>query len=306
MAVPPFHEMMLPVLMYASDGQEHRLPDLRNWLGHHLGLSEEDLTTPLPSGESRFRNRAYWARMYLGRAGLLESTGWGRFKITQRGKELLATKPSKIDIALLKQYPEFLVFIGEGTGEDTPQAVEDLSGEDESTPEERINSGYKALRETLATSLLEKVLAGSPSFFEHLVIELLLAMGYGGSREDAGKAVGKSGDEGIDGIIKQDRLGLDLLYIQAKRWDPKSGRVGRPVVQAFVGALAGKGASKGVMIATTEFSKEAKEYADKVLQQVVLIGGQELATLMIEHNVGVVKTALYEIKRLDLDYFEEE
>jgi restriction system protein len=302
MAVPQFHTMMLPFLQHCADGKEHTAGEMADYLAKHLALSPADLSEPLPSGiQTRFANRVYWARVYLGKALLVESTGRGRFRITQRGRELLATNPKTIDLKLLDKYPEFRAFKERS---DTPAKEPEVQVSSETaTPEELIEAGYKDLRGALATALLEKIMAGTPNFFEQVVVDLLIAMGYGGSRQDAGQAVGQSGDEGIDGIIKEDRLGLDFVYIQAKRWEQT---VGRPQVQGFVGALAGKGATKGVMITTSKFSSDAHAYVRTIPQKVVLIDGQQLSSLMIDFNIGVVAHRSYDIKRIDLDYFESE
>jgi restriction system protein len=302
MPVPPFQKMMLPFLQHCADGNEHAASEMFDFLGKHFALSDADLSERLPSGtQTRFANRVYWARVYLGKAALLETTGRGRFRITQRGQELLATKPSTIDLKLLSQYPEYRAF-QEQTGVPQKESEPQVSS-DTATPEELIEVGYKDLRSALAVSLLEKIMTGTPKFFEQVVVDLLIAMGYGGSRQDAGRAVGQTGDEGIDGIIKEDRLGLDFVYIQAKRWEQT---VGRPQVQGFVGALAGKGATKGVMITTSKFSSDANAYVKTIPQKVVLIDGEQLSSLMIDFNIGVVGIASYEIKKIDLDYFETE
>jgi restriction system protein len=300
MAVPPFQKMMLPFLRHCADGNEHTSGEMIDYLGQHLALGDADLSERLASGQSRFANRVYWARVYLGKA-LLLGPSRGPFRITQRGQDLLATNPSTIDLKLLSQYPEYRAF-KEQPGI-PPKEAESHVSSDTATPEELIEAGYKDLRSALAISLLEKIMAGTPKFFEQVVVDLLIGIGYGGSRQDAGRAVGQSGDEGIDGIIKQDRLGLDFVYIQAKRWEQT---VGRPQVQSFVGALTGKGAAKGVMITTSKFSADAHAYVKTIPQKVVLIDGNQLSNLMIDFNIGVAHVASYEIKEIDLDYFETE
>jgi restriction system protein len=275
MPVPPFQQMMLPFLRHCADGNEHTVSEMFDYLEKHFALSDADLSERLPSGtQTRFANRVYSTRVYLGKASLLETTGRGRFRI-KRGQELLATNPSTIDLKLLSQYPEYRAF-KERTG--IPQKEPDSQvSSDTATPEELIEAGYKDLCSALAVSLLEKIMMGTPKFFEQVVVDLLIAMGYGGSRQDAGRAVGQSGDEGIDGIIKEDRLGLDFVYIQAKRWEQS---VGRPQVQGFVGALAGKGAIKGVMITTSKFSSDAHAYVKTIPQKIVLIDGEQLSNLI--------------------------
>ncbi|MCL6559753.1 MAG: restriction endonuclease, partial [Firmicutes bacterium] len=248
-----------------------------------------------------FHNRVGWARTYLKKAGLLESTRRGYFRITERGLEVLKKSPSRIDVHFLEQFAEFREFRmlrHKKEDEDTTEAELSVS-----TPEEVLESAYKQLRDNLANELLQQIKASSPSLFEKLVVELLVKMGYGGSRQDAGKAIGKSGDEGIDGIIKEDRLGLDIIYIQAKRWE---NTVGRPEVQKFAGALQGQRARKGIMITTSSFSQEAQDYASRIDNKIVLIDGERLAQLMIDHNLGVSSVAAYEIKKIDSDYFTEE
>ncbi|MEX3929929.1 restriction endonuclease [Paraburkholderia sp. BR10936] len=303
MAIPPFQYFFLPFLTFIADGEEYTKQDLAEHLAKTFNLSQEDVDEVLPSGrQTRFMNRVAWTRTYLGKAILVESSGRGRFRITQRGRELLATNPTKLDIRTLKQFPEFQAFHQANTddtgGNSTDEQV--VAGE---TPEERLESSYQALRKELAQALLQQVLNASPAFFEQLVVDLLVAMGYGGSRADAGKAVGQSGDEGIDGIIKEDRLGLDIIYLQAKRWQNP---VGRPQVQAFVGSLVGKGAGKGVMLTTSRFTDDARQFVRHLQQKVVLIDGEELTGLMIDFNVGVAATTQYVVKKIDLDYFGEE
>jgi restriction system protein len=301
MPVPAFNDYLLPVLRYTADGAEHTIAETVDAMAKHFGLSDADIAEMLPSGtQARHQNRVYWARTYLAKAALLDAVGRGRFRITQRGKELLATSPARIDRATLVQYPEFKAF-SQQTGVSTaPPAV---VHEETETPEERLESNYQSLRSELAERLLVQVMKSSPAFFERLVVDVLVAMGYGGSRADAGKAVGQVGDGGIDGIIKEDRLGLDIVYIQAKRWE---GLVGSPAVRDFVGSLVGHSASKGVLIATSRFSKDAEDYARKIPQKVVLIDGAQLANLMMDFGVGVTTANTYTVKKLDLDYFGEE
>lgn len=303
MAVPDFQSFFLPMLKVAADGKEHRISEVAEQMAVLFKLSEADRNELLPSGKmTRHRNRVYWSRVHLGKALLLEATARGRFKITQRGIDLLATNPEKLNLHSLMQYPEFRAFrqIGVNGGE----APVPEPGNGEQTPEERLEESYLSLRKELAEAILAEIMKCSPEFFERLVIDLLLAMGYGGSRADAGKAVGKSGDGGIDGIIKEDRLGLDIVYIQAKRW--KDNTVGTPEVRAFVGSLVGHGASKGVMITTSHFAPGAFQYAQKLQQKVVLIDGEQLAQLMIDFDVGVTTASSYTVKKIDLDYFGEE
>jgi restriction system protein len=306
MAIPAFQELFLPMLTFIADGREHTKQDVSEHLAIEFNLTSDELGELLPSGkQAKFMNRIAWTRTYFGKALLVEATARGKFRITERGLQLLATNPVKIDVKTLKQYPEFQTFhtsnASEG-GQVIPSSGELLTASDE-TPEEGLESSYQSLRTELALAILQQVMAASPSFFEQLVVDVLVAMGYGGSRADAGKAIGQSGDEGIDGVIKEDRLGLDLIYLQAKRWQNP---VGRPQVQSFVGSLVGKSASKGVLLTTSRFTDEAQQYVKHLPQKVVLIDGEELANLMIEFNVGVTPITTYTVKKLDGDYFEEE
>jgi len=236
----------------------------------------------------------------MAKAGLIESVVRGKFKITQRGLVLLDKRPPKIDLALLGQFPEFLQFF---KGAPTPKAPTEKSQTLEQTPQELLESSYQALHDQIATDLLDRVSKSTPRFFEKLVVDLLVAMGYGGSHADAGQAIGKSGDDGIDGIIKEDRLGLDAVYVQAKRW---KGTVGRPEVQSFAGSLEGHRARKGVFITTSQFSSEAREYVNRIEKKIILIDGDQLANLSLEFGIGVEPVTTYRVQRIDSDYFEEE
>jgi restriction system protein len=301
MSIPDFQSIMLPLLELASDGKEYKLAEAIELLATHFNLTDTEHQELLPSGkQARFANRVGWATTYLKKAGLLTYPARGKFQITQRGLDILAQKPPRIDIKYLKQFPEYLDFIG--TNANTPTATETANLPTAQTPDEAIELAYRELRQNLAQELLERIKTASPAFFERLVIELLVKMGYGGSLVDAGMAIGKTGDEGIDGIIKEDRLGLDVIYIQAKRWN---NTVGRPEIQQFVGALAGKGARKGIFITTAKFSEQAKSYLPANVK-VVLIDGEQLANYAIEVNLGVSVVSEYQIKRLDLNYFDGE
>ena len=306
MTVPDFQSLMLPLLRVAGDGQEHTSAQARDALASELGLTEQDRREMLPSGTQRtFDNRVGWALVYLKRAALLRSTGRGRFRVTDRGLEVLENPPSRITNRFLRRFAEFVEWQSRGRrtrGDDPGVPTEDLVGEEEQTPEEAIESSYQHWRQTLAQDLLERVSTCSARFFEQLVLDLLLAMGYGGSRRDAAEAVGQSGDAGIDGIIKEDRLGLDVVYVQAKRWD---GTVGRPVVQAFAGSLEGHRARKGVLITTSRFSSAARDYVGRIEKRIVLLDGAQLADLMIDHGIGMSDVATYTVRRVDSDYFED-
>jgi len=299
MTIPTFQEITLPLLKTANDGKVHVLSDVRKVLASHFGLSQAEEEELLPSGrQGRFANRVAWAKVYMQRGGLLSSPGRGQFQITERGREVLATPPARIDIKFLEQFPEFLDFRSK-TSQPKAGVVE---ASDSETPEEALDAAYQSIRAGLASELLGRVRSASPRFFEQLVVELLLKMGYGGAG-GVEEAIGKSGDEGIDGIIAEDRLGLEMVYLQAKRWE---GTVGRPEIQKFVGALHGKRARKGVFITTGTFSAEATEYVRNIDPRVALVDGTQLAQLMIDFNVGVALDRAYEIKKIDSDYFEED
>lgn len=304
MAIPDYQTCMLPFLRYLSDGAEHTLLAAEESLAEHFKLTPSERAELLPSGQQGvFKNRIGWARTYLKKAALLESPKRGVFKITDRGLKTLASKPSRIDVKYLEQFPEFIEFRdaskpANGAG---AVAVTELP-QSKTTPEEAIEVAHHGLREQLAAELLTRILSCSPTFFEQLVVELLVKMGYGGSRRDAGERIGQTGDGGIDGIIKEDRLGLDTIFIQAKRWQ---GSVGRPEIQKFVGALQGQRAKKGVFITTSTYTADAADYATRIDTKVVLIDGKQLAGLMIDFGVGVAPAAMYVVKRVDSDYFEE-
>jgi restriction system protein len=260
----------------------------------------------LPSGaQGKFANRVGWAASFLKQAGLLEPTQRGFYRISQRGEELLKRKPARVDVNVLKSYPDFIEF-QQRKGTRAVQKggpSQSLVEREATTPSEALESAYENVREALASEPLAKVRKASPSFFERIVVELLVKMGYGGSRVDAGKAIGKSGDQGIDGIIKEDKLGLDVVYIQAKRWDTNS--VGRPDVMQFTSALQAQKASKGILITTSRFTDDARTYVTQIGSKIVLIDGEQLSELMIDHDVGVSTVASYPLKKIDSDYFDE-
>lgn len=302
MPIPDFQSTMLPLLVFAGDGKEHALRECIEVLAEEFHLTNEAMNALLPSGQQRiFDNRVSWARTYLKKAGLVENTRRGYIRITDRGREVLANKPKRITYAFLRQFPGFVEF---QTGvKEKGDEVEPSGNGETQTPEESIEAAYSRVRQALASELLQTIKDHSPTFFERLVIDLLVKMGYGGTRKDAGQAIGKSGDGGIDGIIKEDRLGLDIVYVQAKRWD---GVIGSPEVQKFAGALQGQRAKKGVFITTSAFSQAALDYVSKIDSKIVLIDGNMLAQLMIDYNIGVAPVAVYELKRIDSDYFTEE
>lgn len=301
MPIPSYHELFLPFLQFLGDGQEHAIKDVISHLCDKFHLTEEERSRLLPSGNQHvINNRVGWARTFLKKAGMLNYVRRGVTQITQRGADFLSTSPQSLTIKDFKKYPDYEANWDSGEKSDNAEASQEVAN---LTPEERIEEAFDELTESLANSILEQVGQMSPAGFERLVVELLVKMGYGGSQRDAGQAIGKSGDEGIDGIIKEDRLGLDVIYIQAKRWQ---GNVSRPEIQKFMGALAGKRANKGVFITTSSFTSEAKAYADGIDAKIILVDGELLAKLMIEHDVGVSPGTTYITKRLDLEYFNEE
>lgn len=302
MAIPDYQTCMLPLLTLAGDGKEHSLREAVDTLATEFGLSPAERNELLPSGGQQiFHNRVGWARSYMKKGGLIESPRRGIFKITTRGEQVLASQPTRIDVKFLEQFPEFVAF-RDASKNSLENKMDVPAGAPDKTPEEMLELAYQSVRSELAQEILTRILSCSPLFFENLVVELLVKMGYGGSRKDAGERIGQSGDGGIDGIIKEDRLGLDVIYIQAKRWQ---GSVGRPEIQKFVGALQGQRARKGVFITSSCFTADAVDYASRIDTKVVLIDGQQLANLMIDFDVGVSLAASYSVKKLDLDYFEE-
>jgi len=301
--IPGFQKFMLPLLQFAADEKEHSINDSLEYIAKEFGLTEEQQNEMLPSGNQKiFSNRVFWAKSYLKMAGLIENTRRAHFKITERGLSTLNENLDEITKNYLKKFPEYLELTENWRkGSSSSEKEEEVSIPQ--TPEELLENSYQDIRKSLAQEILSKIKSCSPSFFEKTVVELLVKMGYGGSRLDAGKAIGKSGDEGIDGIIKEDKLGLDIIYIQAKRWENV---VGRPEIQKFVGALAGQGAKKGIFITTSRFTNEAKDYIPRNETKIVLIDGEQLANLLIDNDLGVSKQVVYEIKKIDTDYFEEE
>ena len=305
MPIPTYDALMLPVLKLSA-GKDWAMRDLIVQIADDLNLAEAERAEEIPSGGTLLiANRVHWAKTYLKRAGLLEQPKRGVVHITERGKSILSGHPLKIDSVLLNQFPEFVAFAHKHklNGEVTPPALPHVP-EPTATPDEQINAASAALTEALRDALLARVLEASPAFFERLIIDLLLAMGYGGSQADAADQLGKTGDGGVDGVIREDQLGLDRVYLQAKRYQPGN-IVGSETVQAFIGALVGKGAQKGVLITTSSFSKPALTAASQSGGlRLVLIDGEQLTRLMIRFNVGVRVARNVEIKRIDLDYFE--
>jgi restriction system protein len=298
MAIPDYQTIMLPLLKFLGDEKEHSLREAIDALADQFHLTAEERRELLPSGNQEiFNNRVGWARTYMKKAGLIKSTRRGYMCITDRGLNILRQKPSKIDLELLGQFEEFIAF--KTLRHEKPEREKERV----KTPGEILESAYQNLRTDLANDLLQQIKLSPPSLFENIVLDLLVKMGYGGSRKDAGEAIGKTGDEGIDGIIKEDPLGLDIIYIQAKKWE---NTVSRPEIQKFAGALQGKHARKGIFITTSNFSREAHDFASNIETKIILIDGEQLTQLMIDHNIGVSPSVTYETKKIDVDYFTEE
>lgn len=303
MPIPDFQTLMLPLLKLASDDETHYIHDAVEDLAGQFSLTEEEKARLLSSGQQPiFYNRVGWARTYLKKSGLLVDPQRGYFRITDQGKSVLEQDPSRIDMKYLRQFPEYIEFRQTTRDSEDEDIVEkDLEG---LTPEEALEDAYQRIRKDLSGELLEYIQRSSAGFFEKLVVELLVEMGYGGSQRDAARAVGKSGDEGIDGIIDEDRLGLDTIYVQAKKWNPDN-PVSRPEIQKFVGALQGKRAKKGIFITTSRFTNEARDYSRTIDSKIILVDGKRLSNLMIDYGVGVSTQTVYELKSLDTDYFGE-
>ena len=308
MPIPTYEACMRPLLQILSDGQTHSTKDITQAIEAHFDLSDEERERLLPSGQTRYIvNRVGWAKTYLKNAGLLENVQRGHIRITESGRQFLVSHPNGISAADLMATPSFVEFLQrrrdpDATTIESP-GTESIPRESEATPDEAIESAYEDIREALAVEILDQVLKASPVFFERLVLDLLIAMGYGGSRPERGTHLGQTGDGGIDGIINEDKLGLDIICVQAKRWKDS---VGRPVVQAFAGSMEAHRAKKGVMISTSTFTRESRDFVERIERKIVLIDGRQLAQLMIDHNVGVTVAKTYTIKKVDLDYFLEE
>jgi restriction system protein len=303
MPIPDFQSLMLPVLEYYGDNLEHGSQDALSHLKITLKLSDEEIKELLPSGKQyRFNNRVGWAIIYLLKSGLLSRPSRGKYIITPRGLEVLKERPEKINMKYLEKFQEYVDFKNfksdNSDEEATPTEIDRTS-----TPQESLESSYQELRRQLSHDLLERVKQCPPAFFEKLVVDVLLKLGYGGSRIDAGQAIGKTGDDGIDGVIKEDALGLDVVHIQAKRWQ---NNVGRPEIQSFSGSLDGNRSKKGVFITTSKFTPDAQEYVKRIEKKIVLIDGEQLTQLMIDNGVGVAEESRYLVNRLDEDYFIEE
>lgn len=307
MSIPSYAALLRPLLAcFAEDGELHHVREFYDRLAEQFHLTDEERAMLMPSGQGPlFHNRVGWARTYLKKAGLIETARRGVHRVTARGRQALGDCPENIPNEYLARFPEFVAFAAGdllSEGRTPTRAITPQSG---LSPDEDLFASYQSLRRQLVSETLERVIECSAGFFEQLVVQLLVKIGYGGSLRDAGQAVGRGGDEGIDGVIKEDRLGLDTIYLQAKKW-ARDRRIGRPDVQQFVGALHGKRARKGVFITTASFTDDAREYAARMDPTVILVDGDTLAELMIDHEVGVTTVATYAIKRIDSDFFDEE
>lgn len=304
MPIPDFQSTMRPVLEVVKDGGAYPLSSVLQRVADVFQLTDAERRELLPSGrQTVINNRVGWARTYLNKAGLLVIPERGMVQITDRGRAALTGGPERITIRWLKQFPEFEQFHTHRPDATTStDLADDKHADTETTPDEQLESAYQSLKESLADDLLAQVRAGSPSFFEQVVVDLMLAMGSGGSRKGAGQATQSTNDDGIDGFINEDKLGLDVIYLQAKRWTQT---VHRPEIDKFIGALTRQRAKKGVFITTSDFSAGARDAATGLDMRVVLIDGRELAQLMIQHNLGVSTREVYEVKQIDSDYFNE-
>lgn len=302
--IPKYNEMYKALLETLKDKKEYSTKEYRNKVAKLMNISDEEREILLDSGGGNKYNTALnWTSVYLKKAKLIESTKRGVLKITERGLELLATNPNVIDNHTLKNYEEFREFLNP-KGNNKEFKEEKGQNIEEETPQDILEKSFNKINKILQEEVLEEVMRKDPYFFESLVVKLLQKIGYG-TLKNSGKVTKKSNDEGIDGIINQDKLGFDCIYIQAKKWD-KDSTVSRPEIQKFVGALAGQGATKGLFITTAKFSDGAREYSQKQhTTKIVLIDGMELAKLMIEYNLGVSVENVYEIKKIDSDFFEE-
>jgi len=302
MPIPDFQSLMRPLLEAHADGSEHRNRDLVAQLADHFGLSEEERREMLPSGGARlFDNRIGWAKSHITQAGLLTAPRRAVSMITERGRQLLHNHPERIDLRVLNTIEDYREFRNRRKStEDEPSPEPEI--QNSQTPEELLENAYLQVRRQVESELLEQIMSSPPEFLERVVVDLVVKMGYGGSRTDAGKALGRTGDEGIDGIIKEDPLGLDIIYLQAKRWE---GTVGRPEIQKFAGALQGQRARKGIFITTSSFTADALEYVSRIDTKIILIDGRHLSKLMFDHGVGVATASNYEVKRIDSDYFTD-
>lgn len=301
MPIPDYQTLMLPLLELTGQHASIQMNQAVQLLSKEFKLTDSDCRQKLPSGKQTIiQNRVGWARTYLKKAGLLDSPERGYIVITDLGKNVLSENPARIDVQFLRQFPEFLNFY---ENHKSNMVSNEIQNDNPKTPEEILEDSFIQLKNNVLIELLNKIKSCSPVFFENLVVNTIVKMGYGGSLQEAGRAIGKSGDEGIDGIINEDKLGLDVIYLQAKKWE---GTVGRPEIQKFAGALQGKRAKKGIFITTSEFSSEAREYVRNVDAKIILINGRQFAEIMWEYNIGINNSAVYDIKKLDMDYFSED
>ncbi|MEW6056156.1 MAG: restriction endonuclease [Bdellovibrionota bacterium] len=303
MPIPDYQTIMLPLLKLVAIKKAISIREATDFIANEFKLSDAERSAVLPSGKQEIIvNRVAWARTYMKKAGLLSSPQRGMIQITERGRQVIAENPKEINVAFLSRFPEFIEFRSIENEKETNGSAKSEVSSSSATPEELLEQSFLELKNSLLGEILDRVKSCSPEFFEHLVVDTLVRMGYGGSRKEAGKAIGQSGDEGIDGIINEDRLGLDVIYIQAKRW---KGIVGRPEIQKFAGALQGKRAKKGIFITTSDFTSEAKEFAKNIDAKIILISGGQLVELMWEYDIGVAGAASYQVKKLDVDFFSE-
>lgn len=304
MSIPDFQTLMRPLLELHLDGKEHINRELVDALAKQFSLSDEERKEMLPSGRAKtFDNRVGWAKTYISNAGLIESPRRSISTITTAGQRVLKEHSGAINLQFLAKFPGIKSFREKKNESDSEQTSTPLNiAESSETPEEALDNAYLKIRRDIEQEIISKIMSNPPEFMERVIIDLIVKMGYGGNRKDAGEAIGRTGDEGIDGIIKEDPLGLDIIYLQAKRYE---GTIGRPEIQKFAGALLGQHAKKGIFITTSNYSKEAKDFASKIDAKIILIDGPTLAKLMFEHGVGVSVNAIYEVKRIDTDYFEE-
>lgn len=302
MTIPDFQTMMLPFLQFAGDEKMHSISEATDALAEQFRLIQSEIEELIPSGVPKFANRVSWVKTHLKKAGLIDYPQRSHFIITPRGTSVLKESPNRIDIKYLSRFPDYIEF--RGNHKDNQGENQGVDNNVELSPEETIETAYKEMRAGLADELLDYVIKSTPTFFEKLVVELLVAMGYGGNQENAARAVGRSGDEGIDGIIDEDKLGLDSVYVQAKRYQ-RDAKIGSHSIRDFVGALVGARANKGVFITTADFTKDAVDFISKVNSRIVLINGTRLATLMIDYGIGVTTRIEYKIKKLDTDYFSD-
>lgn len=304
MAVPTYEDLMLPLLKCLKDVDEAHLSDCLDPIANEMGLSHQDREELLPTGKhTRFGNRVYWAKLYLSKAGLIESTRRGYFRLSSEGVLFLEQSPKVVNNDALTQFPEFIKWQEKSREGDTTQSASRSEVLSYSTPDEVLRQAHKSITDALSIELLDRIRKSPPAFFERLLIDLLIAMGYGGSSEDAGRAIGQSGDGGVDGVIDQDPLGVDQIYVQAKRY-AESNNIGASAIRDFFGALSLKKAHKGIFVTTSSFSSAAVQTARDLGTRIVLIDGLQLAKLMIRYNVGCRDEEILHLKKIDEDFFE--